>query len=85
MMNEENNVMVSEVTNEEPEQFEESSGISTGMAMLIGAGLALAGAKVLKHAKNAYGRFKEKQKSKNEEEPTVIDITDDSKNVDETE
>ena len=60
-MNEENNVMMSEVNNEEQETNYESSGISMGLAMLIGAGLALAGAKAVKTAKKVYARHKEKK------------------------
>lgn len=63
-MNENEKMELVEVeNNEEPEVVEERSGMSTGLAMLIGAGLALAGAKVAKFAKKKYDEVKAKKES----------------------
>ena len=56
---------------------EEKPVMSTGMAMLLGAGLAFAGAKVFKFAKGAYAKTKSKRDElKTKIKSKVVDITD---------
>ena len=57
------NIELNEIENEETEEME-TYQMSTGFAMLIGAGLAIAGERVFKLAKSKYTEFKEKMKSK---------------------
>ena len=85
-MNENEIMEVNEVTEEQPEVIEEErSGMSTGLAVLIGAGLALAGAKAFKFAKGKYAVLKAKREaakntdgSKEEPNDAVIEEVKDS-------
>lgn len=53
---------------------EEQSGIGTGMAMLIGAGLTVAGIAAVKYGRKAIGKIKSMRKaSKIEDNDEVID------------
>jgi len=71
---------------EDEETMEEKSGIGTGMAMLIGSGLTVAGIAAWKFAKKKYGQFKAKRRMVPAEaaEPDEMDGTyyDDEKVVD---
>ena len=56
----------------------EESGMGTGVAMLIGAGLAFASTAIVKLGKKAYETFKAKKEAKEteEEEPGATGETD---------
>lgn len=84
MMNE-NEIMVNEEVMEEPEVIEESSGMSTGLAVLIGSGLTLAAIAAVKKGKKVWDKIKAKKEAKKAEEFNVIDITDEVNGIDETE
>lgn len=73
----ENEVMVNEeVTTESQVSEEQNTQMSTGLAMLIGAGLALAGAKAFKAVKKVYNNRKAlREAAKTEQDSKVIDIT----------
>ena len=58
--------MEPEVETEEVET--EETGMGTGVAMLIGAGLAFASTAIVKLGKKAYDTFKTKKESKETEE-----------------
>lgn len=55
---------------------EEQNGIGTGMAMLIGAGLTVAGIAAVKYGRKAIGKIKSMRKAskKPKEEHEVIDL-----------
>lgn len=74
VMNYENEVMYSEVENDEVET--ENSGMATGVAMLIGAGLTAATAAVVKLGKKAYAAYKAKKELQRSIEDDFTDITD---------
>ena len=64
---------------EEIEEVEtEESGMGTGVAMLIGAGLAFASTAIVKFGKKAYETYKAKKEAKEteEEEPGATGETD---------
>lgn len=85
-MNEENNMMVTEMTNEEPEMFEESSGMSTGMAMLTGSLLTLATIAIVKKAREVWANHSAKKGLSDEiDESKVVDITEDVEEVNKAE
>lgn len=64
----------------------EDSGLGTGVAMLIGAGLTLAVTAAVKLGKKAYAKFKAKKEAKEDEEEAnerdfVIPSDEEIKNV----
>ena len=54
----------------------EESGIGTGMAMLIGAGLTLATTAIVKLGKKAYAKYKAKKELRQPEEGDIVEVTD---------
>ena len=54
----------------------EDSGMSTGMAMLIGAGLAIATGGLIKLGKKLYMAYKAKKESKKAEEEDYEEVED---------
>ena len=54
----------------------EDSGMSTGMAMLIGAGLAIATGGLIKLGKKLYMAYKAKKESKKAEEEDYEEVAD---------
>lgn len=77
----ENEVMSYEEEIMEPEvEFDEvgteNSGLSTGLAMLIGAGLTIATAAIVKLGKKAYAAYKAKKELRHPDEGDVIEVTD---------
>lgn len=76
-MNENENTVVTEMVNNEPEMTNESSGIGTGLAMLIGSGLTIAAVAVGKKLKKVYDNRKANKRAKKDIEGTdVIELTD---------
>lgn len=69
--NEKNEVMVEQETTQEPEIYYEEgrSGMSTGVAMLIGSGLTLAAIAVGKKLKKVYDNIK----ASKAEKPEVVE------------
>lgn len=55
----------------------EESGVGTGVAMLIGAGLTIATAAVIKLGKNLYAKHKAKKELRKPEEGETVEVTDD--------
>lgn len=76
----ENEIMnYEEVMEPEIETYEtesEGSGISAGLAVLIGAGVAAAGIAVVKLGRKAYAKFKAKKELRESEED-FVEVTDD--------
>lgn len=54
----------------------EESGSGTGMAMLIGAGLALATTAVVKLGKKAWAKYKAKKELRQPDEGEIVEVTD---------
>lgn len=74
----ENEIMNEEIMEPETEtcEVEEGSGIGTGVAMLIGAGLTLATTAVVKLAKKGIAAYKAKKELRRPEEPVEVDDDD---------
>lgn len=73
-MNEQENMEMIEVT-EEPEIVEEeSSQMSTGMAMVIGSALTLAGIAAVKYGKKAVNKVKEMRAKSKAKKDMVVDL-----------
>ena len=71
-MNENEVILNTEVTTE-PEVQEETTGMSTGMAMLIGSGLTIATIALVKKGKKAAGKFLAKRKAAKSKKAEVIE------------
>lgn len=87
MENQENEIIeLAEYQPEEIEEYEETaeekSGMGTGLAMLIGSGLTLAGIAAVKFAKKKYSQFKARRAA-SAEVPEVFDDTPEIINADE--
>ena len=54
----------------------EDSGIGTGMAMLIGAGLTLATTAIVKLGKKAYAAYKAKKELRQPDEGEIVEVSD---------
>ena len=65
---------IAEVENDEAETKE--SGMSTGVAMLIGAGLTIATGGLIKLGKKLYMAYKAKKESKKAEEEDYEEVED---------
>lgn len=68
-----------DVMETEAEAFEMedcNSGMGTGAAMLIGAGLAIATTAVVKLGKKAWSKYKAKKELRQPDEDQVVEITD---------
>ena len=65
---------IAEVENDEAETKE--SGMSTGVAMLIGAGLTIATGGLIKLGKKLYMAYKAKKESKKAEEEDYEEVAD---------
>lgn len=65
---------IAEVENDEVETKE--SGMSTGVAMLIGAGLTIATGGLIKLGKKLYAAYKAKKESKKAEEEDYEEVAD---------
>lgn len=75
----ENEIMVNEEVIEEPEVINEETGMSTGMAMLIGSGLTLAIIAGIKQGKKIMDKIKaKKEQPKEAEDSKVIEITNET-------
>lgn len=74
VMNYEEEIMEPEI--EAFEMESESSGMATGVAMLIGAGLAAAGVAVVKLGKKAFAAYKAKKELRLVEEDEFVEVTD---------
>lgn len=66
--------MIPEVETYEMES--EGSGLSTGVAMLIGAGLTAASVAAVKLGKNLYAKFKAKKELRLFDEDDAVEVTD---------
>lgn len=75
IMNYEEEVMDPEVETEEVET--ERSGMSTGAAMLLGAGLTIATTAVIKLGKKLYATIKAKKEQRKDHEEDLEEVTDD--------
>lgn len=73
IMNHEENE-IAEVENDEVETNE--SGMSTGVAMLIGAGLTIATGGLIKLGKKLYTAYKAKKESKKTEDDDLEEVAD---------
>ena len=58
------------------EMVTEDSGIGTGMAMLIGAGLTLATTAIVRLGKKAYAAYKAKKELRQPEEGEIVEVTE---------
>lgn len=67
-------VMDTEV--ETTEMVPEESGSGTGMAMLIGAGLALATTAVVKLGKKAWAKYKAKKELRQPDDGEIVEVTE---------
>lgn len=65
---------IAEVENDEVETKE--SGMSTGVAMLIGAGLTIATGGLIKLGKKLYTAYKAKKESKKTEDDDLEEVAD---------
>lgn len=65
---------IAEVENDEVETNE--SGMSTGVAMLIGAGLTIATGGLIKLGKKLYTAYKAKKESKKTEDDDLEEVAD---------
>lgn len=74
IMNYEEDVMNPEVEFDEVET--ENSGMATGVAMLIGAGLTAATVAVVKLGKKAFAAYKAKKELRKPDEDDVVEVTD---------
>lgn len=74
IMNYENEVMENEVDIYEMES--EESGISTGLAMLIGAGITAAGVAVVGLGKKLWAKHKAKKELRLVDEDDFVEVTD---------
>ena len=74
IMNNEEEVMVPEVEDDFAEPAE--SGMSTGVAMLIGAGLTLATTAIVKLGKKAFAAYKAKKELRRPKEGDFVEVTD---------
>lgn len=73
-MNENENMELVETT-EEPEVYEEErSGMSTGLAMLVGGLIAIGGVKAIKFAKRKYSEYKAAKDAYLDADDQAIDI-----------
>lgn len=73
-MNYEEEVMIPEVDTFEME--DEKTGMATGVAMLIGAGLTAASVAVVKLGKKAFAAYKAKKELRRPSEDDVVEVTD---------
>lgn len=74
IMNYEEEVMEPEVEIDEAET--EDSGISTGVAMMIGAGLTVAATAVVRLGKKAFAAYKAKKEARKANEEDCEEVTD---------
>lgn len=74
VMNYEEEVMIPEEETFEMEA--ENSGMATGMAMLIGAGLTIAATAAVKLGKKAYAAYKAKKELRQPDEDDAVEVTD---------
>lgn len=74
-MDYENEAMESEIVLSENEGG--NSGVSTGVAVAIGAGLAFAATAVVKRAKKAWAKHKANKELRQPDEGDVVEPTDD--------
>lgn len=70
----EDEIMINEVENDEVET--DNSGMSAGVAVLIGAGLAAAGVAVVTLGKKAYAKFKARKEFRKPDDDDCIEVTD---------
>lgn len=61
---------------EVPEMETDNSGMSTGVAMLIGAGLTLATTAIVRLGKKAVAKYKAKKELRKPNEDEIVEVTD---------
>lgn len=74
IMNTEDEVMDTEIATAEAES--EETGIGTGVAMLIGAGLTLAVGAAVKVGKKLYAKYKAKKELRKPNDDDAVEVTD---------
>ena len=74
IMNTEDEVMDTEIATTEVEP--EETGMGTGVAMLIGAGLTLAVGAAVKVGKKLYAKYKAKKELRKPNDDDVVEVTD---------
>lgn len=68
IMDYDENTAIEEVNNDETEEVQDSSGMSTGVAMLIGAGLTIATGGLIKLGKKLVNKYKAKKEAQKADE-----------------
>lgn len=71
------NTAIEEVNNDETEEVQDSSGMSTGVAMLIGAGLTIATGGLIKLGKKLVTKYKAKKEAQKAAESEDYEVVDD--------
>ena len=74
IMNTEDEVMDTEIATAEAEP--EETGMGTGVAMLIGAGLTLAVGAAVKVGKKVYAKYKAKKELRKPNDDDVVEVSD---------
>ena len=74
IMNTEDEVMDTEIATTEVEP--EETGMGTGVAMLIGAGLTLAVGAAVKVGKKLYAKYKTKKELRKPNDDNIVEVTD---------
>ena len=77
IMDYDENTAIEEVNNDETEEVQDSSGISTGVAMLIGVGLTIATGGLIKLGKKLVNKYKAKQEAQQADESEDYEVVDD--------
>lgn len=77
IMDYDENTAIEEVNNDETEEVQDSSGMSTGVAMLIGAGLTIATGGLIKLGKKLVNKYKAKKEAQKADESEDYEVVDD--------
>lgn len=77
IMDYDENTAIEEVNNDETEEVQDSSGISTGVAMLIGVGLTIATGGLIKLGKKLVNKYKAKKEAQKADESEDYEVVDD--------
>lgn len=77
IMDYDENTAIEEVNNDETEGVQDSSGMSTGVAMLIGVGLTIATGGLIKLGKKLVNKYKAKKEAQKADESEDYEVVDD--------
>lgn len=77
IMDYDENTAIEEVNNDETEEVQDSSGMSNGVAMLIGAGLTIATGGLIKLGKKLVNKYKAKKEAQKADESEDYEVVDD--------